>query len=57
MRSETTGKVCVARWKMTEAEALARDPQAVRVPVSMEVRTPYKNWDTASMGLRYPGRN
>jgi len=42
MRSETTGKVGRARWKMTEAEALRRDPDAVRVPGSMELRTIYE---------------
>jgi len=41
MRCETTGKVGVARWKMSEEEALKRDPGAVRMPGSMEPRTIY----------------
>lgn len=62
LRSETTGKVVRARWKMTEAEALARDPAAERVPGTMESRTIYEPgewscWDTAQMGLRYPERD
>ena len=62
LRSETTGRIVRARWKMTEAEALARDPAAERVPGTVEQRTIYApgewpRWDTAQMGLRYPGRD
>jgi len=33
------GMVHATRFALTEADALARDPQAVRVPGSREVRT------------------
>lgn len=39
MRSETTGKVQRSSCRFTEAEALSRDPQAIRVPDTCEVRT------------------
>jgi hypothetical protein len=39
MRSETApNKVVTTRWRMPEAEALARDPDAERVPGTLEVR-------------------
>jgi len=45
MRCETTGKVGRARWKMSEEEALRRDPGAVRVPGSMELWRTYEPGD------------
>ena len=33
-----TGRVHVTRYRMTEAEALQRDPRALRVPGTCEVR-------------------
>ena len=39
MRSETAPhKITTTRWRMPEAEALERDPNAVRVPGTLEVR-------------------
>lgn len=32
----------MARWKMTEAKALARDPNAVKQPGCMELQTVYE---------------
>ncbi len=44
LRSQTTGKLHRSRWKMTEAEALARDPLAVREgPVAL--KTVYEDGD------------
>lgn len=37
MRSATTGKVGKSPCRFTEAEALKRDPEAVRVPGSCQV--------------------
>lgn len=36
--NETTGKRQATRYRMKEADALAMDPQAERVPGSMELR-------------------
>lgn len=38
MRSETTGKVGKSPCRYTEEAALARDPNAARIPGSMEIR-------------------
>ncbi len=38
MRSETHHKVLPTRFHLTEAEALAIDPKAERVPGSLELR-------------------
>jgi hypothetical protein len=39
MRSDTVPhKLITTRWHMPEAEALARDPDAERVPGTLEVR-------------------
>jgi hypothetical protein len=41
--SETTGKRVKTRHRMTEADALAMDPTAEKVPGSLEVRRPGGN--------------
>lgn len=38
MRSETTGKLIRSPCRFQEAEALRRDPSAVRIPGTLEVR-------------------
>lgn len=38
MKSETTGKVQCSPCRFTEEVALSRDPQAVRIPGTCEVR-------------------
>lgn len=38
MRSETSGRIVVTRYHMSEQDALAKDPAAERIESSREVR-------------------
>lgn len=58
LRCETTGRVARSRWKMTAADAKARDPMAQSVPGTREVRDvpespdEWSPWSTSAFGSK-----
>lgn len=45
LRCSVSGRLVRSRWKMTETEALERDPAAQKMPGTMEVWPRYENFD------------
>jgi len=56
MHSDTHHKRVKTRHLMTEADALAQDPTAERVPGSLELRSTQPAGDAAALATPTPGR-
>ena len=53
--SDTAHRRIKTRHLMTEADALAQDPTAVRVPGTLELRPAASAGDASSLATRTPG--